>query len=312
MQLEKEITQLDRYQNTGLRKLTEPLISLLVANFNNGEFIEETLQSAVNQTYPNIEIIVIDDASTDNSVEKIKAFIEKNHAANIHFFENEYNSGGCGSIKNQCIAVSKGEYFAFLDPEDTIELSAVEQLMSVHLQNPEKYSIVYCTHWLCNARLEPQSVSTWVGKIPDGQSHLTSTGGHISAFAVCNRKLYDKTLGINQLYYVAEDQDLYLKMEEIATVFYIDKPLYYYRKHDHNTSWNDQRRHRNLYWFHEAENEAYRRRKNDKTAAINFTKSQIDKKNLGYHLQMGKFYRKNSEYFNAAKEYFRAIPYLLL
>jgi glycosyltransferase involved in cell wall biosynthesis len=289
--------------------MNQALISLLVANFNNGKYIEETLQSAIHQSYPNIEVVVIDDASTDNSVEKIKAFIAKNPTANIRFFANEYNSGGCGSIKNQCIAFSEGEYFAFLDPEDTIELTAVEQLMAVHLQNKDAYSIVYCTHWLCNEALEPQSVTTWVGKIPEGQSHLTSTGGHISAFAVCSRKMYNKTLGINKLYYVAEDQDLYLKLEEIAPVFYIDKPLYYYRKHDHNTSWNDAKRHNNLKWYHDAENAAYQRRKQQKTAAVNFTKRQIDKKNLGYHLQMGKFYRKNGKIFSAIKEYFAAIPF---
>jgi glycosyltransferase involved in cell wall biosynthesis len=289
--------------------MNKPSVSLLVANFNNGKYIEETLQSAVNQSYPNIEIVIIDDASTDNSVEKIKDFISKNLDKNIRFFENEYNSGGCGSIKNQCIAFSNGEYFAFLDPEDTIELTAVEQLMTLHLQHSNIYSIVYCTHWLCNERLEPQSISTWVGKISEGQSHLTSTGGHISAFAVCSRKMYDKTLGINPLYYVAEDQDLYLKMEEIAPVFYIDKPLYYYRKHDNNTSWSDAKRYKNLKWYHDAENAAYQRRKQTKTAAINFKKQQIDKKNLGFHLQMGKFYRKNGNIFTAAKEYLKAIPF---
>jgi glycosyltransferase involved in cell wall biosynthesis len=289
-------------------KNQHPLISLLVANFNNGQFIEETLLSAVNQTYTNIEIVVIDDASVDNSVEKVKTFIEKNPAANIRFFVNEKNSGGCGGIKNQCIAFSKGEYFAFLDPEDTIEPNAVEELLKVHLEN-QSFSIVYCTHWLCNEKLEPQSVSTWVGKIPDGQSHLTSTGGHISAFALCKRADYDRTDGINPTYKVAEDQDLYLKMEETAPVHYIDKPLYYYRKHDHNSSWNEQKRHLNLHWYHEAENEAYRRRKNGKTTAINFTKKQIDRKNFAYHLQMGKFYRKNSNFFSAIKEYFKALPY---
>ncbi|MDR3327820.1 MAG: glycosyltransferase family 2 protein [Prevotellaceae bacterium] len=287
---------------------SQPLISLLVANFNNGEFIEETLQSAVDQTYTNIEIVVIDDASMDSSVEKVKAFVEKNPAANIHFFVNEKNSGGCGSIKNQCIAFSKGEYFAFLDPEDTIEPNAVEELLKVHLEN-QSFSIVYCTHWLCNEKLEPQSISTWVGKIPDGQSHLTSTDGHISAFALCKRADYDKTDGINPTYQVAEDQDLYLKMEEIAPVYYIDKPLYYYRKHDHNSSWNEQKQHHNLFWYHLAQNAARKRRKQHQTAAVNFTKKQIDKKNFGYHIQMAKFYRRKGNFLLSLKEYFKALPY---
>ncbi|MDR2824282.1 MAG: glycosyltransferase family 2 protein, partial [Prevotellaceae bacterium] len=230
-----------------------PLISLLVANFNNGKYIEETLQSAVKQTYKNIEIVVIDDASIDNSVEVIGRFVEKNPFANIKFYKNDINSGGCGGIKRQCIAFSKGEYFAFLDPEDTIEPNAVETLYAEHAKN-QHFSIVYCTHWLCNERLEPQSISTWVGQIPENQSHLTSTGGHISAFALCKRTDYDKTNGINPDYYVAEDQDLYLKMEEVEPPLFINKPMYYYRKHDHNISWNDVKRHNNMRWYLAAEN----------------------------------------------------------
>jgi glycosyltransferase involved in cell wall biosynthesis len=289
-----------------MKKNDTPLISLLIANFNNGEFIEETLQSAVNQLYQDIEIVIIDDASIDDSVVKINAFIAKNPDKNIRFFENEVNSGGCGGIKRQCIAFSRGEYFAFLDPEDTIETDAVALLLAEHQKNPN-LSIVYCTHWLCNARLEPQSISTWVGKIPERQSHLTSTVGHISAFALCKRADYNKTEGINPDYYVAEDQDLYLKMEEVEPVFFLDKPLYYYRKHDHNTSWSDTKRHNNLKWYHLAENAAYQRRKRRKTVAVNFTKYQMDKKNFGYHVQMGKFYRKNGNFVKALKHYFKAL-----
>ena len=290
--------------------MTQPLVSLLVANFNNGKYINETLLSAVNQTYNNIEIVIIDDASDDNSVEVIEIFILKNKNFNIKFIKNKNNSGGCGSIKRQCIEVSNGEYFAFLDPEDTIITDAVEQLMEVHLQNPDKYSIVYCTHYLCNEKLEPQSISTWVGQIPENQSHLTSTGGHISAFAITNRTHYNKTSGINADYYVAEDQDLYLKMEEIAPVFFVEKPLYFYRKHDHNTSWNENRRHNNMHWYVLAENAAYKRRKQQQTAAANYTKRQIDHRNLSYHLQMGKFYRKKGSFLLSFKEYFKALPYI--
>ncbi|MCL1868324.1 MAG: glycosyltransferase [Paludibacter sp.] len=286
-----------------------PLVSLLIANFNNGKYIAETLQSAVNQTYSNIEIVVIDDASSDNSVEIINDFILKNKKSNIKFFENNINSGGCGKIKRQCIEFSNGEFFAFLDPEDTITTNAVEQLMNVHLENPQ-YSIVYCTHWLCNEKLEPQSITTWAGQIPENQSHLTSTGGHISAFAINKRADYNKTLGINPDYIVAEDMDLYLKMEEIAPVFFVEKPLYYYRKHDHNASWDYEKRYRNLFWRHTAEKAAYLRRKNTKTAAINLTVRQLHKQNFSYFMQMAKFERIQKHFFKSIINNFKAVPYI--
>lgn len=284
-------------------------VSLLVANFNNGKYIEQTLLSAVNQTYKHIEIVIIDDASVDNSIEIINDFIAKNKNINIKFIKNEINSGGCGSIKRQCIAASNGNFFAFLDPEDTIAYNAVELLMDVHLQNPDKYSIVYCTHWLCNERLEPQSITTWAGKIPENHSHLTSGSGHISAFAINKRADYDKTSGINPAYIVAEDMDLYLKMEEIAPVFFIDKPLYFYRKHDHNASWDYEKRYRNLHWRHTAEKAAYHRRKTHKTTAINLTVRQLHKRNFSYFMQMAKFERKQKHFFKSIVNNIKAIPY---
>ncbi|MDR1652118.1 MAG: glycosyltransferase family 2 protein [Prevotellaceae bacterium] len=288
---------------------SQPLISLLVANFNNGKYIAETLQSAVNQTYKNIEIVVIDDASTDNSREIIRSFIAKNPAACIRFFENESNSGGCGGIKNQCIAFSHGDYFAFLDPEDTIEPNSVDVLYAEHVRNGQ-LGIVYCSHWLCNEQLEPQSISTWVGAIPQGQSHLTSTGGHISAFALCKRADYNKTGGINPTYEVAEDMDLYLKMEEVAPVLFVDQPMYYYRKHDHNASWDYQKRYRNLFWRHKAETAAYIRRKTGKTRAENLTRNQLNRKNFSFMMQMAKFERNNKNYWKSLVYNIKALPYL--
>jgi glycosyltransferase involved in cell wall biosynthesis len=273
-----------------------PLVSLLIANYNNARYITETLESAIHQTYPNIEIIIVDDASNDNSIEKINEVINlygKNKR--IILYKNFYNYG-CGRNKRKCIDASQGKFFAFLDPEDTIEHSAVEQLMNVHLQNSLKYSIVYSTHYLCNEKLEVQSISDWPGKIPQGQSHLNSTAGHISAFAVCNKYFYDRTAGIDPQYIVAEDMDLYLKMEEVAPVLYVDKPIYYYRNHGNNLSWSYDKRYRNLYWRHKAEMVAYQRRKKTKTIAANLTKIQLHHKKFAFYMQYAKLHRNQKQY----------------
>jgi len=276
-----------------------PLVSLLIANFNNGRFIAETLASAVAQNYKNIEIVVIDDASTDDSVAVVSAFAAKNPVSNIRFFQNTENSGSCGRIKRQCVEAAAGEYFAFLDPEDTITPDAVERLMQVHLQNPQKYSIVYSTHYLCNEQLEPQEITDWAGKIPDGQSHLTSEEGHISAFALCSRMIYDRTEGINPACIVAEDMDLYLKMEEHAPVFFLPEPLYYYRKHDHNASWDYKKRYRNLFWRHTVELAAYRRRRESSAIAQNLTRRQWRERNFVFYMQMAKCSRQQKQYWKS-------------
>lgn len=290
---------------------TVPLVSILIANYNNGAFIEEALKAAILQTYPHIEIIIVDDASSDQSIEIIERFMKAHPESRIQLFKNN-TTYGCGWNKRTCIEKAQGAYFAFLDPDDTIELTAIEELMSIHQQNPFKYSIVYSTHYLCNEKMEIQSVSDWPGKILEGQSHLTSIQGHISAFALCNRFYYDQTSGINETYLVAEDMDLYLKMEEVAPVFFVNKPLYYYRKHDHNLSWDYNKRYNNLYWRHKAEMEAYKRRKKQNTLAANLTWAQLNQRKFAFYMQLAKWHRIQKKYFHAIGYNLKAFPIFIL
>lgn len=288
--------------------MDDPLVSILVANFNNGRFIKETLDSAVSQTYPNTEIVIVDDGSTDNSVSIIEEYISSHENTSFKFYRNDDNKG-CGRIKKQCVACSRGAFFTFLDPEDTIVPEAIESLMQVHLDHPE-YGIVYCTHYLCNERLEPQGISSYPGPIPQGQSHLTSTGGHISALAICKRLVYDKTSGINASYQVSEDQDLYLKMEEHAPVFYVDKPLYYYRKHDHNSSWNESKAFNNYYWKYQCMKAAYQRRKKQGYAIDNLSRPDMDKMSFSFYLRLGKDQWLKKCYCSSCVAYLKALPFV--
>lgn len=284
-----------------------PLVSLLIANLNNGRFLAETLDSAIAQTHREMEIVVVDDGSSDNSVEVIQSFMASHPEVKFLFEQNE-KPAGCGRIKRQLIERSHGEFFIFLDPEDTLTPEAVTTLLAEHEHGI--YSIVYGTHYLCNEQLQPQSVSPYPGAIPEGQSHLTSSEGHISAPALCRRSCYDRTEGIDPTFYVSEDQDLYLKMEEVAPVLYVDQPLYYYRHHDHNTSWNDAMTFDNYYWRYQCVKAAFNRRKRLKVAVANFTKREMDAQSLSYYVRLGKHYAKEGKPFLAMASYLRSIPFL--
>lgn len=288
--------------------MEKPLVSILVANYNNGCFIAETLESAVRQTYPNVEIVIVDDGSNDNSLQVIVGFMASHPEATIRLVKNT-DPKGCGRIKRQCVELSSGVFFCFLDPEDTILPEAVATLMEAFATHPE-YGLVYCTHYLCNEKLEPQGVSTYPGKIPEGQSHLTSAEGHISALALCSRRVYDQTSGINVTYQVSEDQDLYLKMEEVAPVLYVDRPMYYYRKHDHNSSWNEEKAFNNFYWKYICEKAAYQRRKGNNLAIDNLSKREMRKKTFSFYLRLGKDRWRKGRFFPACSAFLKAIPYI--
>lgn len=287
-----------------------PLVSILVANYNNSSFIAQTLDSAIAQSYDNIEIIIVDDKSTDDSVQLIQNYISKHPSFRISLFENERNLG-CGGVKRRCVEYSNGAFFTFLDPEDTILSDSIQLLMEEHFRN-EQLGIVYSTHYLCNDKLEPQSISAYPGRIPDGQSHLTSTGGHISALAVCRRSVYDKTSGINPEYQVSEDQDLYMKMEEQAPVLFVDKAMYYYRKHDHNTSWNEKKAYVNSYWKFRCNFAAYERRTLLRGTVDNISKTEYHKMKMSYYILQAKENKRNHRCFEMLSCYAKAIRFKLL
>ena len=103
--------------------------SVIIAAYNIGEYIQRALESAAKQTLKNIEIIVVNDASTDNTKQKILEMKEKYN--NIIYLEHEVNKKA-GGARNTGLAVAKGEYIVFLDGDDYLaEDDVLERLDKV-------------------------------------------------------------------------------------------------------------------------------------------------------------------------------------
>ncbi|WPR72273.1 glycosyltransferase family 2 protein [Flavobacterium sp. NG2] len=91
------------------------LVSIIIPTFNSEKFITEAIESVQNQTFTNWEIILVDDASTDSTVEIINKII--NTDSRIHLHQLEANSG-TGVARNKALSYAKGRYIAFLDADD--------------------------------------------------------------------------------------------------------------------------------------------------------------------------------------------------
>ena len=91
--------------------------SILIANYNNGKFFQDCYKSILQQTYHNWEVVILDDASTDNSVEVIKNIIQND--SRFRWYENEKNEG-VGFTKGKLIELAEGEICGYLDPDDAI------------------------------------------------------------------------------------------------------------------------------------------------------------------------------------------------
>lgn len=111
-----------------------PLISFIVTSFNYENYVIKTLESIKNQSYENIEIIVVDDKSSDNSVEKIKKFIEHNKKLAVRLIEHSENKGQMASMQTGLL-YANGQFVCFIDSDDVLVKDYAKTLLRVHLSS---------------------------------------------------------------------------------------------------------------------------------------------------------------------------------
>src|SRR5919199_656326 len=107
----------------------QPLVSVLITNYNYEHYLKQAIDSALNQTYPHMEIIVVDDGSTDNSKQVIASYKDKIISV---FKEN----GGQASAMNAGFAISQGEIICSLDADDVWLPTKVEQVVQAACAYP--------------------------------------------------------------------------------------------------------------------------------------------------------------------------------
>jgi glycosyltransferase involved in cell wall biosynthesis len=118
--------------------MKQPLITVVVAAFNYGKYIAETLQSVENQTFTNWECIIVDDGSTDNTKDVVAEFCKKDNRFQYHYQTNR----GLPATRNVAIKLAKGDFFQWLDADDILEVEKLEKQLEVFIKNPE-IDIVY-------------------------------------------------------------------------------------------------------------------------------------------------------------------------
>lgn len=116
--------------------MKQPLISVIMSTYNDELYIEESLQSILNQTLTDFELIIYDDCSSDHTVEKIRAF----HDPRIQLICNEEN---CGLTKNlnKGLRIARGKYIARMDGDDISELTRFEKQVAFFEEHPAVYLI---------------------------------------------------------------------------------------------------------------------------------------------------------------------------
>lgn len=211
-----------------------PLFTIIMANYNNGKYITEAIQSVFKQTYTNWELFIVDDGSTDNSREECQRFLVD---PRVHLLINTKNKG-IGYSKWLGAKESFGEIVAYFDADDVLEPNALGMMVDAHLAHPEwvligsKYRMLTGVNQLAPY---PSPVGPSKGEPDD---YLLCHPNRIVAFSSFKRNAYEQTEGFGNTLRCTEDKDIYLKLEEVGgenCIGFINAELYQYRQDNTNS-----------------------------------------------------------------------------
>jgi teichuronic acid biosynthesis glycosyltransferase TuaG len=205
----------------------EEKVSVIIPTYNRPRWLPETIESALKQTYSYVEIIVVNDGSTDNTEEVLEPYIDK-----IKYIYKE--NGGPGSAVNAGIMAATGKYIARLDDDDIFLPEKVELQVRMFQQRPELGLVATDNHIIDT---EGEIVET--RRVLDFSKH----GAFLTLLQHCifsqptvmvRKECHDK-VGLYRNTY-AQDYDMWLRIARAYPVGVIHSPLAMYRRHGSNRS----------------------------------------------------------------------------
>ena len=217
-----------------------PLVSVIIPNYNHGLFLEERITSILNQTYNNFEIIILDDMSTDNSRDIIEKYRNEEKVAQIVY--NTQNSGSPFIQWNKGFQYSKGELIWIAESDDSCEPYFLEQTINELQKHGDECVLCFC-----------RSIYTNINNVHIGEEGLKRNlyidgkifiKQYLSRFNyVCNasgtvfrKKALNNIDNAYMHFRAGGDWLFWIEISKKGYVSYIDKSLNYYRQHNTNTT----------------------------------------------------------------------------
>ena len=208
------------------------LVSVIIPSYNHIDYVEEAVLSAVNQTYENIELIVLDDGSTDGSVELLKHLAEQ-YGFSLVVKANE----GLSATLNRGIDLSNGRYICVCASDDILVLDKIEKQVAFMEEN-HQYIMAYGQkiNFYSNGTKRPIKNSCYrSGYI---FKDLLLFNFFIPPVSVIYRKEVFDAVGGFDTDLAVEDMDMFLRIASKFEIGFQDDYFYYYRVHDANTIGN--------------------------------------------------------------------------
>lgn len=218
------------------------LVSIVVASYNHAEYLAQRMDSLIAQTYPHIEIVVIDDCSTDDSLQVLRRY-ENNQR--VRLIARERN-GGWVAVSNQGIELSRGEFIIFANCDDACEPLLIERLVSA-MRSGDNVGIAFCRSWLVDkdnqilsddlrsqqiAFQKRCSVDALIPGAEMGKYLLHSCVIPNLSAALIRRECFSRVGVLSPDYRACSDWDLFFRVAEHFDFSYVSQPLNLFRQHE--------------------------------------------------------------------------------
>lgn len=218
-------------------------VSIIIPSFNHEKYVIQTLESVLNDTYPNKEIVIVDDGSSDNSVEVIKNWIEENKDCIDIIFKHRYNKG-ISATCNELIKLATGKYIVILASDDLLFNNTIRQRVDILKQNPSKLVLISDAHVIdSEGRIVFESMMSDFHKADKSKynSEVAIIDEIVFRFSFSGPALMvDKSIynivGEYPENLKAEDLYFYIKSACLRKVLFWDKKVSKYRWHSKNIS----------------------------------------------------------------------------
>lgn len=219
--------------------MSQPLVSIIIPSYNDSKFLVDSINSALNQKYSNIEVIIVNDGSENK--EDIEFFKNFPYSSEKVKLINK-NNQGLAAARNTGVINSNGEYFVPLDADDKISSDFIEKTLEIALEN-QKIGVVYTDQHFFG--LEDK-----IMPMLDFDFVKLLSVNHVSVCSLVKREAYESVrskngLGYNlNMIYGYEDWDFWISLGELGWKFKcVHEPLFFYRKRINSMSSNTIKRH---------------------------------------------------------------------
>ena len=211
-----------------------PTVSVNLCCYNSEKYLRETLDSIVNQTYRDWELVVIDDGSKDSTASIINEYINRGYPISYHYQENR----GLGYSRNRALEFSRGKYIAFIDHDDIWMADKLEKQIRVIESRPD-IDFVYSNYYRLIAYAGNRRVLALKGNQPEGfvfDAFVYKYDVFISSVIVTRRSLESLATLFDERFNQIEELDLFLRLLYTHKAAYIGEPLAVYRIHEDMTT----------------------------------------------------------------------------